>query len=94
MKSLQRSTCDEYGDGDDDRFNSREVAGMIGLYNEGATCYMNSYLQTLYHTTALRKAVYQLPPPSPPPSEDGTAVKRSKIEDVGTALKRLFYNLQ
>jgi ubiquitin carboxyl-terminal hydrolase 7 len=27
----------------------------------GATCYMNSVLQALYHTTALRRAVFQVP---------------------------------
>lgn len=34
---------------------------VLGLKNQGATCYMNSLLQTLYFTNQLRKAVYKMP---------------------------------
>lgn len=37
------------------RWDSKKHAGYIGLKNQGATCYMNSILQTLYFTTKLRK---------------------------------------
>lgn len=31
---------------------------MVGLKNQGATCYMNSLLQSMYHTNEFRRGVY------------------------------------
>ena len=56
---------------------------MVGLINRGATCYMNALLQTLYHTGALRMAVYNMPTAD---DVGGTSVP--------VALQRVFYNLQ
>ena len=36
-------------------WDSRKHTGFVGLKNQGATCYMNSLLQTLYCTNKLRK---------------------------------------
>ena len=36
-------------------WDSRKHTGYVGLKNQGATCYMNSLLQTLYCTNKLRK---------------------------------------
>ncbi len=36
-------------------WDSKKHTGYVGLKNQGATCYMNSLLQTLYFTNQLRK---------------------------------------
>lgn len=36
-------------------WDSKKHTGYVGLKNQGATCYMNSLLQTLYFTNELRK---------------------------------------
>ena len=35
--------------------DSKKETGFVGLKNQGATCYMNSLLQTLYHIPYFRK---------------------------------------
>ncbi|EDO34745.1 predicted protein [Nematostella vectensis] len=64
-------------------WDSKKHTGYVGLKNQGATCYMNSLLQTLYFTCALRKAVYQMP------TENDDLGK-----SVAFALQRVFYELQ
>ena len=36
-------------------YDSKKETGFVGLKNQGATCYMNSLLQTLYHIPLFRK---------------------------------------
>jgi hypothetical protein len=36
-------------------WDSKKETGFVGLKNQGATCYMNSLLQTLYHIPYFRK---------------------------------------
>ena len=64
-------------------WDSKKHTGYVGLKNQGATCYMNSLLQTLYFTTKLRRAVYQMPTEHDDP-----------IRSVPLALQRIFYELQ
>lgn len=66
-------------------YRSKAATGMVGLRNQGATCYMNSLLQTLYHVNQLRAAVYAMPTES----EEGTG--RSSL---ALALQRVFWLLQ
>ncbi|KAK5071922.1 ubiquitin-specific protease ubp15 [Lithohypha guttulata] len=66
-----------------DGYDSKKETGMIGLKNQGATCYLNSLLQSLYFTDAFRKAVYQIP----------TDAEASRGNSAWT-LQRLFYRLQ
>ncbi|KAK0873290.1 ubiquitin-specific protease ubp15 [Friedmanniomyces endolithicus] len=66
-------------------YDSKKETGMVGLRNQGATCYLNSLLQSLYLTGAFRKAVYQIPTST----EEERASSNSAY-----ALQRLFYRLQ
>ena len=64
-------------------YDSKKETGMVGLKNQGATCYLNSLIQSLYFTDAFRKAVYQIP----------TETEEVKTNSAWT-LQRLFYMLQ
>lgn len=65
-------------------YNSRETTGYVGLRNQGATCYMNSLLQTLYSVNAFRKAVYHMP----------TSEDEEPSGSMFLALQSVFYKLQ
>jgi len=56
-----------------------------GLKNEGATCYLNSVLQTVFHLPAFRRAIYATPT---------ATVKPGQRMPVVLALQRLFCRLQ
>ncbi|ELT89456.1 hypothetical protein CAPTEDRAFT_149911 [Capitella teleta] len=64
-------------------WDSKKHTGCVGLKNQGATCYMNSLLQTFFFTNQLRKAVYLMPTESDDPAKS-----------VPLALQRVFYELQ
>ncbi|XP_016484081.2 ubiquitin C-terminal hydrolase 12 [Nicotiana tabacum] len=64
--------------------DSKKETGCVGLKNQGATCYMNSLLQTLYFIPYFRKAVYHMP----------TTENDNPSGSIPLALQSLFYKLQ
>jgi ubiquitin C-terminal hydrolase len=64
-------------------YDSKEETGMVGLKNQGATCYLNSLLQTLFHLRAFRQVVYETP-----------TAQEDTNDSVSLALQRVFYRLQ
>ncbi|KAH7815910.1 putative phosphoinositide 3kinase family, accessory domain [Monocercomonoides exilis] len=74
--------------------NVRAKTGMIGLANQGATCYLNSLLQTLYHTSLFRWVVYHIPfDPNRAVDSQADEAQKSKPK-IAQTLQNLFYNLQ
>ncbi|KAL0485464.1 ubiquitin carboxyl-terminal hydrolase [Acrasis kona] len=65
-------------------YNSKTETGHVGLKNQGATCYMNSLLQTLYNIAYFRRAVYKMPIEE---SEEPSS-------SIPLALQRVFWRLQ
>ncbi|CAK7891229.1 ubiquitin carboxyl-terminal hydrolase 15 [[Candida] anglica] len=64
-------------------YDSKESSGFVGLNNQGATCYLNSLLQSYYTTKNFRKLVYQIPTET-----------HIKGKSVPLSLQRIFYQLQ
>ncbi|KAF5946524.1 hypothetical protein HYC85_016752 [Camellia sinensis] len=65
-------------------YDSKKETGFVGLKNQGATCYKNSLLQTLYHIPYFRKAMYHMP----------TTENDLPSASIPLALQSLFYKLQ
>lgn len=65
-------------------YDSKKVTNYIGFRNQGATCYLNSLLQTYFILNKFREMVYNI----------DTSYKTEPTENVDLALQRLFYNLQ
>ncbi|KAF3138571.1 hypothetical protein TWF703_004619 [Orbilia oligospora] len=63
-------------------YDSKKETGYVGLKNQGATCYLNSLIQSLYLTKAFRKSVYQIP------------TENEKTDNSALTLQRLFYLLE
>lgn len=42
-------------------YDSKKETGFVGLKNQGATCYLNSLLQSLYFTNLFRKVLTRYP---------------------------------
>ncbi|CCD12303.1 unnamed protein product [Trypanosoma congolense IL3000] len=73
---------------------SSQIKGMIynGLLNQGATCYLNSLLQTLFHISEFRWIIYQIPTVEEAAEKRDTSIKAMK--SMPYALQRLFCLLQ
>lgn len=61
-------------------YDSKKYTGFVGLNNQGATCYLNSLLQSYFTTKNFRKLVYQIP------GDKATG-------SVAFALQKIFYLL-
>lgn len=71
-------------------YNSKKETGYVGLKNHGATCYMNTLLQSLFLLGKFRELVYSL-------EFDESVEKDSEDEDnvsVAQALQEVFYKMQ
>ena len=64
-------------------YDSKKETGYVGLKNQGATCYMNSLLQTLYNINFFRQAVYHMP----------TTQDDDPQKSIPLALQSLFYKV-
>ncbi|KAF9932989.1 hypothetical protein FBU30_006813 [Linnemannia zychae] len=64
-------------------YDSKAATGFVGLENQGATCYMNSMLQSLYFTNYFRKSVYDI----------ATDDNEEPSQSVTLALQHVFYQL-
>ncbi|EDO16509.1 hypothetical protein Kpol_513p25 [Vanderwaltozyma polyspora DSM 70294] len=64
-------------------YDSKKVTGYVGFRNQGATCYLNSLLQSYFFTKYFRKLVYGIPTNGENPNDS-----------VPLALQRAFYQLQ
>ncbi|CUM67194.1 uncharacterized protein PRCAT00004887001 [Priceomyces carsonii] len=63
-------------------YDSKKNTGHVGLNNQGATCYLNSLLQSYYTTKIFRNLVYQIP-----------TENQSNNKSVPLSLQRIFYLL-
>jgi ubiquitin carboxyl-terminal hydrolase 7 len=70
--------------GDDSTYDSHKRTGMVGIQNQGMTCYMNSVLQSLYHSGGMRMGVYAMP----------TEAEEDPTKSVAIGIQRVFYRLQ
>ncbi|XP_061179949.1 ubiquitin carboxyl-terminal hydrolase 40-like isoform X2 [Saccostrea echinata] len=71
--------------------SKRAKCGLCGISNQGATCYLNSLLQTLFFTTEFRDALFSLGE-----EELGSLAKRSsgeKVRVIPLHLQKLFARL-
>lgn len=72
-------------------YDSKKSTNYVGLTNQGATCYLNSLLQSYFTTKAFRKLVYQIPTSSTTITKSNKKIK--KQTSVAVSLQKIFYLL-
>lgn len=72
-------------------YDSKKSTGYVGLNNQGATCYLNSLLQSYFTTKIFRKLVYQIPTTSNTVVKSNKKIK--KQSSVALSLQKIFYLL-
>lgn len=71
-------------------YQSKKETGYVGLKNHGATCYMNSLLQSLFLLGKFRELVYSLDFDEQP----GKETEEEETVSVAQALQEVFYKMQ
>lgn len=77
---LQNVDDDAWHDIEDPNSERRPDEGFVGLKNLGATCYLNSFLQVLYHNPAFRQALYLWNPEDDPQEQKKSAALNGDVE--------------
>ncbi len=67
-------------------FPYKSPAGYVGLKNQGATCYLNSLIQALYHTPSFRRSILQW--------QYDPKVHKKESKCIPLQLQKLFANLR
>jgi ubiquitin carboxyl-terminal hydrolase 7 len=76
-------------------YDSKKFTGYVGIENQGATCYLNSLLQSYFFTKTFRKKVYQIPTQDEIDlHKEPYSEYRRQEKSVSLALQRIFYKLQ
>lgn len=79
-----KSDEEPFNDAEEQNNNSKMETGYVGLSNQGATCYLNSFMQTLFHLPAFRRLIYDMP----------TTGNEDPHTSIPLNIQRLFCQLQ
>ena len=73
--------------------NERNNTNFVGLYNQGATCFLNSSLQILYMTPKFRNIIFSLPLCKNKLDEISEFLPKTQKYDILLTLQKLFSQL-
>lgn len=77
------------------RYDSKKSTGYVGIENQGATCYLNSLLQSYFFTLNFKEKVYQIPTEDEIKMDLGNyQLYKSQSKSVPLSLQRIFYKLE
>ena len=71
----------------------RNKSNFVGLYNQGATCFLNSSLQILYMTPKFRNIIFSLPLCKNKLDEISDFLPKTQKYDILLSLQKLFSQL-